>query len=550
VPQAKSMKNTFGEGATLGVALFMVAGVLTACGGGGGSSGAVTAGTAAPAGPVAADPAPTSPDTGEVPDAPPVLISDALSGRCAAPRSGTDPATGRAYVDRPGTLDDEKRWVHDWIDETYLWYDEVPTTYRASDFSGPIPYFDVLRTTAVTASGQWKDRFHYTYDSAVWNDIVANDVSYGYGIEFALLSRAPPYDIRVAYVTPGSPAAAADVARGDRLLEADGVDAMYGTDLDTLNEAIDPGVGGVPHALRFGRLDGSTYDAILTSGKMQMTAVMNVKSIDTPTGRVGYMQFNTHSEPAEGQLIDAVNQLKTQGVTDLVLDLRYNGGGLIGVAAELAAMISAPSATDGKVFEQLKFNRKNPFHYTTAETRYAFASTSIGYSVPAGQPLPRLALSRVTVLSGPDTCSASESIVNALRGIDIPVNLVGGPTCGKPYGFFPKDNCGTTYFAVQFEGVNDKGEGDYADGFAPTCAVVDDFSRALGDPKEARLAAALQLRATGACPAAAVGANKSASALTARSAGAQLSAEARRQPYLLDSPARQNRILDPRAMPH
>jgi len=500
---------------------------------------------------MAVDPTPTHPtDTEDGSGGPPPLISDALAGRCAAPRSGIDPATGRAYVDQPGTLDDEKRWVHDWIDETYLWYDEVPTTYRASDFSGPIPYFDVLRTPAVTASGQWKDRFHYTYDSAVWNDILANDTSFGYGIAFALLTRTLPYDIRVAYVSPGSPAAAAGVARGDRLLEADGVDTSNGTDIDTLNEAIDPWVGGVQHVLRFARLDDSTYTTTLTSGKMQMAAVMNVKAIDTPTGRVGYMQFNTHSEPAEGQLINAVNQLKTEGVSDLILDLRYNGGGLLGVAAELAAMISAPSATNGKVFEQLKSNRKNPFNYTPAETRYGFAATSIGYSVPEGQPLPRLALSRVTVLSGPDTCSASESIVNALRGIDVAVNLVGGPTCGKPYSFYPKDNCGTTYFAVQFEGVNAKGEGDYADGFAPTCAVADDFSRPLGDPQEARLAAALQLRATGVCPVAAVAVNKSATAPSARSAGSRLDAEGRRQPYLLDSPARQNRILDRRAMPH
>ena len=60
----------------------------------------------------------------------------------------------------------------------------------------------------------------------------------------------------------------------------------------------------------------------------------------------------------------------------------------------------------------------------------------------------------MTVLTGPDTCSASESVINGLRGVDVEVNLIGGPTCGKPYGFYPQDNCGTTYFAIQFQGVN------------------------------------------------------------------------------------------------
>ena len=83
----------------------------------------------------------------------------------------------------------------------------------------------------------------------------------------------------------------------------------------------------------------------------------------------------------------------------------------------------------------------------------------------------------------------------------VTVQLVGSTTCGKPYGFFPQDNCGTTYFAIQFQGVNFLGFGDYADGFTPTCAVADDFSHALGDPAENQLEVALGLRNTGACTA-------------------------------------------------
>ena len=100
-----------------------------------------------------------------------------------------------------------------------------------------------------------------------------------------------------------------------------------------------------------------------------------------------------------------------------------------------------------------------------------------------------------------------------MRGVDVDVVLIGGTTCGKPYGFYPADNCGQTYFSVQFKGVNEKGFGDYADGFAavnassafpvkiPGCSVADDFDRELGVASEGMLAAALAYRASGTCPA-------------------------------------------------
>jgi hypothetical protein len=173
-------------------------------------------------------------------------------------------------------------------------------------------------------------------------------------------------------------------------------------------------------------------------------------------------------------------------------------------------MVAGSSAAAGATFEKLQFNRKNPFGLSDEQANTPFYSQTLGFSEPAGRPLPQLGLQRVTVLTGPGTCSASESIINGLRGIDVEVTVVGDTTCGKPYGYLPTDNCGTTYFAVQFSGVNQKGAGGYADGIAPTCTVPDDFTRELGDPAERRLAAALTYRATGACPPAVAADSKSA----------------------------------------
>ena len=96
-------------------------------------------------------------------------------------------------------------------------------------------------------------------------------------------------------------------------------------------------------------------------------------------------------------------------------------------------------------------------------------------------------------------------------GVDVQVIQVGSTTCGKPYGFYPADNCGTTYFSIEFRGVNAKGFGDYTDGFSPAnttpavgtavagCSVMDDFTHALGDPVETRLSVALAYRMSQAC---------------------------------------------------
>jgi hypothetical protein len=132
--------------------------------------------------------------------------------------------------------------------------------------------------------------------------------------------------------------------------------------------------------------------------------------------------------------------------------------------------------------------------------------------VPNGQALSTLNLPRVFILSTEGTCSASEAVINALNGIDVEVILIGDITCGKPFGFLPTGNCGETYFTIQFRGVNDKGFGDYSDGFVPEdnaftfgerlkgCTIPDDINNELGDPNEAKLSAALFYRDNGTCP--------------------------------------------------
>ena len=111
-----------------------------------------------------------------------------------------------------------------------------------------------------------------------------------------------------------------------------------------------------------------------------------------------------------------------------------------------------------------------------------------------------LNLSKIYVLTTDQTCSASESIINGLRGVDVDVVQIGGTTCGKPYGFIAQDNCGITYAAMEFEGVNHKGQGGYANGFSPMCAVSDDLSYPLGTITEPMFAAAVAQHRGQVCP--------------------------------------------------
>lgn len=435
-------------------------------------------------------PPPVVPDP--PPPEPPPVVEDMLKyfNKCERPRAGSP--------DMQGTLADEKRFIRLYQEDSYLWYRELPKLNEAS-YTSVIDYFADLKTNAVTASGAPKDRFHFTYPSEQW-EAMQKGANLGYGMYWSRNADGKaPRTWRVRYVVPGTPAALAGMQRGDQLLEVDGIDFVNASATEAvakLNAAITPANAGERHSMRVLR-GAQTLDFTLVSATMNVNPVLQSQVLDTPNGKVGYLVFNTHNMAAEKPLIDAFTQFREAQVKELVLDMRYNGGGLLGIASELAYMIAGPAVTEGKVFEQTLANDK-----LSKSPPFLFQSRSFGYSgAPRNQPLPYLTLPRVVVLAGPGTCSASESVVNGLRGVDFKVDLVGGQTCGKPYAFTPAPNCGTTYFSIQYQGVNQKGWGDYSDGFAPTCAATDDFGHALGDKAEGQLAAALGLIATGSCPA-------------------------------------------------
>ena len=440
--------------------------------------------------------------------------SSVFKDSCGAPRTSTASET---FPDMQGSFEDEGYWLRSWSNDTYLWYDEIqdrdPGLY-ATSAAGVAEYFELLKTEATTPSGNPKDRFHFTRDTAEYLAESQQGITFGYGATYKLISSSAPRELVIVLVNDNSPAADAGLQRGARIVTVDGVDLINGSDADTLNAGLWPNQVNEDHSFEVLDPGATERRAItMTSAQIDTDAVPQTRIIDTDSGKVGYLLFTDHILTAEQQLVDAVTQMRGANITDLVLDLRYNRGGYLYLANQVSYMI-AGAGVSGQTFNSLQFNEKNPgVNPVTggAVSADAFLTTTTENAAPAGAALPTLALPqpRVFVLTTSSTCSASEAIINGLRGVGVEVIQFGSTTCGKPYGFYPQDNCGTTYFTTQFRSVNAAGFGDYPDGFSPVnstestvgvtlpgCQAVDDYTP-LGETTEPMLSAALAYRQNG-----------------------------------------------------
>ncbi|MEO0608057.1 MAG: peptidase, partial [Pseudomonadota bacterium] len=188
-----------------GSALAAATVLVTACGGGGGGSSPAPISVSPP-------PPPPPPPTSQAPTWTQNVFDPAstFKDQCAAPRTGVD-AVGDAFPDEAGSLLEELFWLRSWTEETYLWYDEV-NDVDPNGFNDVLSYFDVLKTDAQTPSGQPRDRFHFTANTA---DDLARRLSApepAYGAELVVISNSIPRDWRILYTEPNTPAS--DVVNG------------------------------------------------------------------------------------------------------------------------------------------------------------------------------------------------------------------------------------------------------------------------------------------------------------------------------------------------
>ena len=369
----------------------------------------------------------------------------------------------------------QNAFVRDTMAEHYLWNREMPEVDPAS-YPSPDAVLEALRYRPFDTT------FSFVGDRAASEAFYSESRFIGFGFSMQLLG---PDELRVTQVFPDSPAAAAGLDRGALLLEVNGVPVPDLLAAGALDAALGPAQEGVAATVRFQGRDGAVREERMV--KRQVTIPTVTLSRVYPVGgrKVGYLVFRNFVQPSVAALDAAFEPLFHERVHDLVLDLRYNGGGLVSVAQHLAGLLGGHGTSD-RVFAQFVHNDRN-----------AHRNQALRFPNPPWA----LGLRRLIVITTRASASASELVINALRPF-VQVVIVGDTTYGKPVGQYGYNFCDRVLYPVAFTLRNANGEGDFFGGLGPDCPAADDLTRAFGDPAEASLAQAIHFATTGGCSAA------------------------------------------------
>lgn len=397
------------------------------------------------------------------------------------------------------SVGDQQVWLRDNFDRNYFWYALSPKPAPGSA-STVEDYFDALLYGgghAIPGGGgaTWpSDRYSYFQSTESFDRFFGAGQTLGWGVAVNGLEAVRNGDTRlfVRYIEPLSPAASTGALAGG-LQRGDEIVAVNGTPVATLIAADDFSALSAVTQNEQLRLDvrrgaGPVVAVILNAAIYALTPVQSgqvVQSFGTAR-KMGYVFVKDMIDQVEPTLGTTMTSFRNQNVQELVIDMRYNGGGFVEVGRDVASY-AAGSRGANQTYARLLYNDKN---------------AGSNFSYPFTNPNAWSGFSRVYVLMGERTCSASEQVINGLRGVGVDVVAIGDVTCGKPVGFNARaDGCGTTYSIVNFESVNALNEGRYFDGFAPTCSVAEDFSKAIGALDDPLLVAAAYHVDNGVCPA-------------------------------------------------
>jgi len=386
--------------------------------------------------------------------------------------SPTSPSTGGSAGTTSCTTLGQCTFVRDALRDYYYWYKELPSPDPAS-FSSPEAYLDAVRYRPLDSS------FSYVTSKAASDAFYSDSQFIGFGLSY---KRTADTELRLAQTFPGSPAADAGMDRGDFLLSVNGkavADLLRTGEIGTIFGAEQVGVTA---DVAWRSPGGQERRATLSKRLVTIPTVSQTAVLSAGSSRVGYVHFRNFVQPSVEALNAAFAQIREQGATELVLDLRYNGGGLVSVAQHLGGLVGGPPL-EGQVFVQFTHNDKQ----SSRNTAYRFEAKPQA-----------LAVSRLVVITTRGSASASEAIINGLRPF-MDVKVVGDTTYGKPVGQYGFDFCEKVLYPVAFLVANARGEADYFGGIPVDCAAADDVDHALADPREASLAEALYVVRNGRC---------------------------------------------------
>ncbi|MBD2840901.1 S41 family peptidase [Erythrobacter rubeus] len=422
---------------------------LAACGGGGGSSTSTTSNSPAPT------PTPTPP---------PVQTGCSIS--------------------------EQQQVAFDIIDEWYLFPDLIAQNVDPADFTTTQGYINALTEPAREAGKD--DFFNFVTVASEEDALIESGSTAGFGIRLSYDTVNNRVFLVEAYENGSGFGAGMD--RGTEILAI----GTSSANLETVSslmasggpqavvDALGPTTAGTARVLRFAQVDGAIVEANITKTEFSLDPLSDrygALTLSDGGKLVGYINLRTFIvDDATEQLSTAFSQFGSQGIDEVIIDLRYNGGGLVRVAEALGNLLGRDEV--GNVFSQTVWREsKSDRNRTTL-----FESTSNA-----------LAPAKLVFITTRSSASASELIANSMRPYfaDSDIALVGTNTSGKPVGQsgFDVESCDLRFRIVTFKTDNAVGEGEYFDGLAPffatTCRANDDITVQLGDPSEASIAAAL-----------------------------------------------------------
>ncbi len=373
-------------------------------------------------------------------------------------------------------FDDMKSWVLNGMQSYYLFADQV-------DGNIDLTAYDALEELIIDLRVAPNDTFSYITDEQSHTGRFTEGENVGFGW---VLQRNSNDELYFKLVEEGSPLANAGFSRGDQLVAINDIPAFDffqqpGAERDAMLSSEDNGA-----TVRFTVRSpaGASLTRTVTKATYSLGTVLDNRVIERNGIRIAYLHFYQFLGTSSAELSEAFASLAAQNISELVLDMRYNFGGRVVVAAELASYLIGHGNTD----EAFAVYRPNA-NYAEYTSTFNFVNRDDA-----------LNLNRLFVLQTDDTCSAAELVVNGLRPF-MDVVTIGGTSCGKPYASVPNTACGKVMNALELEAVNAAGVGGYYNGIAADCAASDNLNQDLGSPSENLLSAALAYIEEGSCPA-------------------------------------------------
>ncbi len=419
------------------------------------------------------------------------------SGTVVQPGAGTSSPTPTASA---CTLRARQDWILATMREWYLFPETLPSDLNPSGYGTADDYLDAL---TATARAQGRDRY-FTYLTSIAEETAYYTSGSSAGFGFRLTSDGSS-TLTVAESFEGGNALQAGIDRGTQIL-AIGTSSSDLRDVATIfstqgsagvQSALGPDTNGTTRVLRVRDPNGNVRTVTLAKSDFTLTPVSSrygAQILTDPNGggRVGYVNLRTFIDTADPALRSAFANFKAQGIDKVIVDLRYNGGGLVSIAQLFGDLLGGGRATT------------DVFSYTSFRPEKS-ANDSTRYFGPQPQ---SIAPTRIAFIGTRSTASASELVINGM----IPyfhanLGLIGTNTYGKPVGqvAIDKTECDDRLRVIAFATQNANRQGSYFNGLASnveaSCAASDDLSQPLGDVREASVKAALDFVAGRSCSA-------------------------------------------------